>query len=401
MARLLRPNTRLEGVSTSPTGGAVGATNGQRRGYGLGRVHPVGSAGLIIPQVIEWPWATDDAGVAFPSGIVGLRTVNAARNTERAWATPGDPLEGQDKWIAVPTTLPSGYTARTGRDSNKGTYGVASGFPSVRFSRGAPWLDIAWNGAGVGATASWNYEAIGGAGAYVMKADFTINGNDPRSTAISMPSYRPSGGGGVVPLDWFPVNLSQKTLDCIWYEGGGYDTLHPDFDAWFRSGLIFPTSGMAVWTRYGPGIRAVTMRTTFIGLPSDWTAMPNAQIGVQFMIKHNADGSRSGKGDTLDYLSPLYRKSDVTATGIYIGGYQIYSIIHTATIASQPTAADGFRSWCVGCQVGQVNSLLYSVSAYTSGGDQNASNRVWLSPRVDVPPWFTATGAGLIAPGGI
>lgn len=72
----------------------------------LGPVHGGAEWAPCQTQVIEWPWAADDAGVPFDqSNLWGVRT--------RCWGidevnNPGD----RDWWVAVPKTLPVGYTPR-------------------------------------------------------------------------------------------------------------------------------------------------------------------------------------------------------------------------------------------------------------------------------------------------
>jgi hypothetical protein len=172
MPRFLRRNFAIRGLSSAD----VFTT---RKGI----YTPAAAAAnqLIVPQVIAWPFSADDAGVAFPSGIVGIRSVAAARSTERAWATPGDPLENQDQWIAVPDTLPGGYTARNSRDHDRGA-------PSATSTKGTPYLKISTNGAGQNSTFSGNYTANGAGSGQVMDAAWLVNG---LAVAPSPASARP------------------------------------------------------------------------------------------------------------------------------------------------------------------------------------------------------------------
>ena len=63
---------------------------------------------ICLTEVLDWPFATDDAGVAFDqANLYGVRT--------RTWRRPiadggGD---SDSYWTAVPKALPSGYTATT------------------------------------------------------------------------------------------------------------------------------------------------------------------------------------------------------------------------------------------------------------------------------------------------
>jgi hypothetical protein len=68
---------------------------------------PLGQT-YCMPEVCEWPFATDDAGLAFDvDNLYGIRGIcyNDKANGNQ---------ESDDWWIAVPRTLPSGYT-RMGR----------------------------------------------------------------------------------------------------------------------------------------------------------------------------------------------------------------------------------------------------------------------------------------------
>ncbi len=387
MARLLRPNIHLQGVDTAGSDA-----------YGLGRSHPHGSeAGLIIPQVIEWPWSEDDAGCTFPAGLYGVRSVCDTREVERAWLTAGDATEGEDRWIAVPDTLPGDYTARNARDHNKGHYAPAV-FGIGGGTRGTPYFDLRHNGLGVSAGAG-NYTAT--AGAYLMTADYTINNQDLTDTGDHMPSYRPSGGGGIVKLAWFPTALSDRTLKCIFYDNG-----HPvglpggsGYDAW----IIANTSGnlgISLFTKPSPGFRRIKWRAVVAATDAQWAGMAENELRVQFRIAHNADNSTTGIGDTNDYLSPVFTKSDYTKGSLWSGSSYYYTCEHSATDADYtlPDPGDEFRRWYVGYLQGhwplQVTQAVYPTT-------EALGRMVWLSPRVDIPFWFTATSGNLVAPGGL
>jgi hypothetical protein len=344
------------------------------------------SENLIVPQVIAWPFSTDDAGVSFPSGIVGVRSVSPGRATEKAWATPGDPLENLDEWIAVPDTLPVGYTARPSRDVSRGPVGVST-------TKGSAYLKISTNGAGQQSTASGNYTANGAGSGQVMDGAWLVNGLAVGTLTGFCPSYRPSGGGGIVPLGLVPINVGKQVLHCIVYEAGGGPTL-PGLDAGLAA-LPSLMGGMAMWTQPNYGMRRVTWRHTLIATPANWAVGGNT-VKVQFIIGHNAAWDRAGYGDTNDYASTVFTKSDFSTDGVDIGfGLQRYTLTHTSTAGVSSTAA---RTWIVGfsCKASSAWAGDYSGNSYP-----NHTKRVWLSPRLDVPPWFSVYGAGLGAPGGV
>jgi hypothetical protein len=62
-----------------------------------------GYSAPILTEVVEWPFAVDAAGIAFPGNIYGVRT--------RCWRRPmADGGGDKEWWTAVPKSLPSGYT---------------------------------------------------------------------------------------------------------------------------------------------------------------------------------------------------------------------------------------------------------------------------------------------------
>lgn len=70
--------------------------------------------GLVMAELLPWPYAVDDAGEAFPAGLVGLccKPLNSDY-TETAYEKPSSEIRGL---IPLPSVLPSGYTARHDQD---------------------------------------------------------------------------------------------------------------------------------------------------------------------------------------------------------------------------------------------------------------------------------------------
>lgn len=59
-----------------------------------------------LTEVIDWPLSVDENGYAFDqANLLGVRT--------RTWRTEALDGDKDDQWIAVPKTLPSGYTMQT------------------------------------------------------------------------------------------------------------------------------------------------------------------------------------------------------------------------------------------------------------------------------------------------
>ena len=386
MARLLRRNIHLTGVDTS------GTTAGD-----LGRAHPHGAeAGLVIPQVIEWPWAVDDAGCSFPAGIYGVRSVCDTRTQERNWLTVGHADYNKDRWIAVPSTLPGGYTARNARDHNKGPH-IPAVFGFGGGTRGTPYFDLRHNEAGAGNTASANYQSGSGAtGAYRMLADYTINGLALTASGDHMPSYRPSGGGGIVPLSWFPTALSDRTLKCKFYDTGHPTSLAlSDYDAYVKNNAL---GGISLFTKPSPGFRRIWWRAVVQASDANWAALAETALRLQFRVAHNADNSTTFVGDTTDHLSAVFTKSNFTkGAAVGFGTFHYYYKEYSITDAdyTMPAPGDAYRRWYVGYQIGHVGGLV------ADNTDTVDPKIVALSPRVDIPFWFTATSGNLVAPGGL
>lgn len=65
----------------------------------------VEGAATVLTEVIDWPWSEDEEGFAFDqSNLYGVRTA--------CWRLPlADGGGDKDDWVAVPKTLPGGYTA--------------------------------------------------------------------------------------------------------------------------------------------------------------------------------------------------------------------------------------------------------------------------------------------------
>lgn len=352
---------------------------------------------LIVPQCIEWPFAADDAGIAYPAGTVGIRSVSPGRATEKTWGTPGGPFEGLDKWFPVPDTLPGGYTLRNSRDVSRGPC-VFSGDPEDT-TRGTPWLEVTWNGLGEfnAAGAAGNYSLT--ANGYESSAAYLINGLAPGTVTFFCPSYRPDGGGGIVPLSWVPMGFSQKVLTCYMYNQDRPPLV--DLDASI-AGYTNKSAGAWVWTRRDVGFRNIVLPVLVASTPATWAAAANTDIAVQFTVRSNATGLISGEGTAADYLSAVYHKSDFTFLQT-IGLFDYYTLRHSVPNTWNRTKAQGLWAYKVGFVVATQASLgsVYIPNAVGAGISVYHQPGYRLSPRCDIPAWFATYGIGVGAPGGV
>jgi hypothetical protein len=68
----------------------------------------------LVPQVETWPYSSDDNGRSYPAGTVGVRfTYTTQRGSDLV-------TFNDTGLVAVPSTLPAGYTYRWKRDHNMG-----------------------------------------------------------------------------------------------------------------------------------------------------------------------------------------------------------------------------------------------------------------------------------------
>lgn len=389
MPRFLRRNVALRGVQTSGTDADD-----------LGRRHPASAAAaLIIPQCIAWPFANDMYGDTMPSGIVAVRSVAQARQSvERAWSTSGDPLEGLDRWIAVPDSLPVGYTARVSRDINKGRLGTST------HSRGTPYFDVTFTDSPFTRDASDNFSA---------SSRFT-----PAFGIGSGPYYRPSGGGGLAgPLAWYPMNVSDRVPLYVSRPSGISSAVSP-VPGWSIAPAAAVNSasqnGSITWQRH-IGWRSLKLRIAVCVQDAFWSTFVGSEFRAQYQVRHNVSGSTSGNGDTQDYLSPALTKADFTQgppdQWAAHAGWSVY--YHDAEITpamySILSPGSALRSMMVSWNVvlDKVNAIAANMASWgplvaTSNlSDYTYAAQFSARPRLDVPLWFSAYGAGVAAPGGV
>ncbi len=371
MSRVPRPNVALIGTSTSKlTTGNIAVSLGRKIPY-----QDVGfsSPQLILPEVISWPFSVDEAGVSFPSGLLGIKTVSYPYATEKAWGTGGSGTTDQDLWIAVPDTLPSGWSSRVSRDHNKGRVIIGSPpfFPNTL--RGTPYHYVD----------SVKTSLQDGTGK--MADFFLVNGDAIYSHTAN---YRPTTGG-LQTLSFFPGNCSQRTTQCAWtllngkiaaacFSAAPGGSTH---DTNFPTSLIIPKH---------VGWRNIRMYVSFVLIP------PTTRVNVtniEFIVGHKADNSDTGTLQATDVIDFRQSVSQTAFTDNGDGSYEL--AFDTGPIANTDKVQRGY--WA-----GYVMSFLNTTSPGTLSEWQTALKyRLICSPRVDIPFWFTSTGAGMVAPGGI
>lgn len=102
----IRPSLRNDGLTTS-----ISFLNNRakRRGRTALAQSAANTFSGCIPTVVPWPHASDVNGIAYPAGLVGVRF-------GYQYQTPDPEATMNAALVAVPDTLPVGYTARPIRD---------------------------------------------------------------------------------------------------------------------------------------------------------------------------------------------------------------------------------------------------------------------------------------------
>jgi hypothetical protein len=128
-------NVRLLGVFNSPvfTGSRIFGRTGNVLGYAIGNQTPwEGNTSFpILGQIAQDVFLQDDAGFAFPAGQLWIRTYTDTSG--------GTGYDTDTLWMAVPSSLPAGFTEVPWRNNRGGSgfglrignagYGTLSNFP--------------------------------------------------------------------------------------------------------------------------------------------------------------------------------------------------------------------------------------------------------------------------------
>jgi hypothetical protein len=115
----LRRNIGLGTIDATATGSVIGGP-GWAKAFGR-RIPDQG--GNILGEVVGDLWAADDIGIAFPAGTLWVRQAAVYS------AVGGSGYDDDDQyWVAVPATLPGGYTYTPRRNLPYSTVAIGSSF---------------------------------------------------------------------------------------------------------------------------------------------------------------------------------------------------------------------------------------------------------------------------------
>ena len=193
--------------------------SGLGNGYGnakrLARTNLLNSGGRIVPRVETWPFSVDQNGQSFPGGLVGVRFDYSP--------TPGsDPVTFNKQYLlAVPGTLPVGYTLRASRDCNRGA------FPSSDSTKGLAFPFRLFSGTVVPNVFGWSAAA----------------GATPTRIRI---------GNALTDYTWMPETVADTCITSAVFSTGYLWTGAPiaGFRYWrFNSAITGATSGFRLWAR--------------------------------------------------------------------------------------------------------------------------------------------------------
>jgi hypothetical protein len=295
----------------------------------------------ILPYVVPWTRATDDLGFSFPSGLVGIVPTIGLDDQH------GDPFQDridaylEKRTIAVPATLPSGYTARLRRD---------------------PWETI---GAG-----NLGLVGSGGGGLIYLPRMRTATGLNPITYQY----------GNV----WAPWTAGVQHAGL---SGNGYVTGSDS------TGIYSPYTTWWTQIELTTGLRAAKYTMIASNAPDPFSSVPTFVGTVTVKISHNADGSDPGDaadGDTIDHTHS-FSAGDFTQVGF------------NSYLSSEVTIAGGLLP-AVGTiakykvSITASHFVIFATDQYyATVGPMN----LYGAPRVDIPfPWTYTGAGGLIAPGG-
>lgn len=320
----------------------------------LGIMHPVrasttvdelsneveGSA-LVLTEVIDWPWATDDEGFSFDqSNLYGVRTA--------CFRLPlADGGGDKDDWVAVPKTLPSGYTA-VGR----------CGLTEAPLYSGHLDSITAFSGAG------WNHRTATG---------LLWDTSDPLQALRAL---------------WSPMNRNQtvctadisdiySTMWSFYYN----DPMDPD-PAW----VVAPIVSSHVGFRAG----RVEITINANSMEASWPNSGSRTLEVvavrsdKFWDPLDADGS--DQPEVLDSASVSWNFSAPTDPAV---------------------TTDYNLGAMTGADTGVPYDFFFRYEYDNAGGTQSPApvyftrHNTFLGPRTDVPLWYFASMRNRCAPGGI
>ena len=291
-----------------------------------------------ILLVADWPWATDEIGVAFDqSNLWGVRT----RCCVAGLAGEGGDGGEVDWWTAVPRTLPSGFTFKGKRGSSGAEFDTLGAFPLY-------------------GPASYDYDF--GSGLYAYNR-YQITWREQRQ----IDGY----GASATHTDyqWAPMNLSRLSL------------------------LFGAQSG---WYTVGFGLGSEEYTIGHIGQIADFAELPHVGFrGGRLLVTLPGAGPYAPAGTLTAIVG--YSETNTPAD---------MSAITTAWSQDITTAATGPVAIgnCLAPPSGGPTARKYwhlILKRIVAVGNYTALNEGRVSPRTDIPLWFTSITGNRVAPGGI
>jgi len=296
----------------------------------------------IITQVIDWPFAEDDAEVAFDqANLYGVRT--------RCWRLAGvDGGGDRDSWTAVPKTLPIEYTA-VGRCGIQAIYADYLGANPLT-------SPVSWNHR----TPTSPYLLDTGTAEGLARSQWTPMNYNQEVLDVSI--------GDVFTGQWaYYSNPPNNAADITWIVAS-IATSHVGF----RGGkLVFtlPSNYAGVVPISG----SFTLEVIAISVLDTWDPFDEAATSavVEVLDSHNISWSFTSFADPPTVINITLGDLRPADVGIPYNFYIRY--------AYDPTFA-----------IGAVPAPVYG-----------SSHVMQLSPRTDVPLWYFASTRNKVAPGGI
>ena len=383
----MEPYRSTQRVGVHPTLSAAGSPNPYFMGRGLlGRLRPVRvdaiNAASWLPclaHVVEWPFAEDDAGVAFDTAnIWGLQT-----RVDAQPAVDTDPAGGDlIRLTAVPKILPAGYTA-------VGRCGRVNMFSDLL-----------------------------GADPFRGVVDYDQYGGDPYP--IRPVRWRTPTGQYPTDLDddgylWVPMNLNQRVVEnqfaFVGMTGWKAETGTGELSVSGNDPIFgMPYSGSNNFR----GTTAILMGSPHIGFRGGALDLSYATTGwssafpVDFKLRarirlgySDAPKTAPDESDTIGFERE-YTEADLTYQGwLYHAPLGSSAHIYTIRIEFGPILPPlGTRKHFMALYREQAvvgGTLIIGGSFHGLNVD---STLKW-SPRTDVPAWFWSSTRNRIAPGGI
>jgi hypothetical protein len=290
----------------------------------------------IVAMVADWPWDKDEIDTPFDQGNLWAVRTRCCSVNSGAGATLGE----VDWWTAVPKVLPSGFTRR-------GRAGIIGGAAADLFGDVPAYGQVTWD----------PY--------YLQYTSNIVRWREAREINGFLATYP--------GYEWTPCNLSRVSLQfrdpSFWYNSGGSD---------YDLGLMRENENAATGYPPLPALRHLGWRGGRFG-STGVGGGPYAPAGtVTVSVAYGETDAPASMADvtvlwTLDFTT--------TPSGYVTIG---------PCLAPTSAAPAARKYWyfirkTVTAAVGQRSII-------------NITPR--MSPRTDIPAWFTAVTGNKIAPGG-